>query len=193
MKYFLLFFLISVTSFAQSSKEKFLGNVTVQWLDDGRSMKLLKEFGYIDPNGKKWNVPKNIIVDGASIPQLFWTLIGGPYEGSYRNASVVHDHFCVTKTESWQDVHLMFYNACITGGTKELKAKSMYAVVYAAGPRWESYILKDATGTKVTVEKEAVVSNDKLKEVSDWIENTNPSLEEINARLDNIVIETDKK
>ena len=193
MKYFLLFFLISVTSFAQSSKEKFLGNVTVQWLDDGRSMKLLKEFGYIDPNGKKWNVPKNIIVDGASIPQLFWTLIGGPYEGSYRNASVVHDHFCVTKTESWQDVHLMFYNACITGGTKELKAKSMYAVVYAAGPRWESYILKDAKGTKVTVEKEAVVSNDKLKEVSDWIENTNPSLEEINARLDNIVIETDKK
>lgn len=191
MKYLILFVFFSCSIFSQNSKDKFLGNVTVQWMDDGRSMKLINEFGYIDPNGKRWNVPKNTVVDGASIPRLFWTIIGGPYEGLYRNASVIHDYYCVVKTESWQNVHLMFYNACITGGTKEIKAKIMYSAVYAGGPRWEISIQKiNGIESKSIIKKEAIVSQDKFKDVTDWIENTNPSVEAINNRLNEIVVET---
>ncbi len=194
MKHFLLFLLFSSVTFGQAPKDKFLGNVTVQWLDDGRSMRLINEFGYVDPNGKRWNVPKNTTVDGASIPQIFWTTIGGRYEGTYRNASVVHDHYCITKTETWQDVHLMFYHACITGGTKVVKDKIMYAAVYGGGPRWEIHIQKNLNGTqsKVTVEIEAVAPEEEFRKITAWIENTNPSLEEINKKLNAIVVETYK-
>lgn len=155
-------------------------------------MKLQKQFGYIDQNGKRWNVPKNTVVDGASIPKAFWTIVGGPYEGKYRNASVVHDHYCVIKTETWQDVHKMFYNACITGGTEIIKAKLMYSAVFARGPRWETSILKDHTGRKIVVDKEVNIPADEMKAIKEWIETTNPSIEEINARMEGIVIETYK-
>ncbi|MGA6121604.1 DUF1353 domain-containing protein [Sphingobacterium anhuiense] len=192
MKYFILILLFPVFLYGQANKNIFVGNVMVQWLDDGRSMKLQKQFGYIDQNGKLWNVPKNTVVDGASIPKAFWTIVGGPYEGKYRNASVVHDHYCVIKTETWQDVHKMFYNACITGGTPVIKAKLMYSAVLAGGPRWEISILKDRTGQKIIVDKEANITADEMKAVKEWIETTNPSIEEINARMEGIVIETYK-
>lgn len=195
MKYYLLFLLLPTITFAQIPKDKFIGNVTVQWLNDGRSMMLKEEFGYIDPNGKQWMVPKNTVVDGASIPQVFWTAIGGPYEGMYRNASVVHDYYCVAKTETWENVHLMFYNACITGGTTVVKAKIMYAAVYAGGPRWKIRLQPGFNGAikKTVVNIETVAPYDKFKDVTEWIEKTNPSLAEINSKLDVIVIEGHKK
>ncbi|RYU87834.1 DUF1353 domain-containing protein [Mucilaginibacter terrigena] len=193
MKYLLFLILFPVAVVAQKTKGRFVGDVVAQWLDNGRSMKLNKEFGYIDPNGKKWDVPKNTIVDGASIPQIFWTIIGGPFEGTYRNASVVHDYYCVVKTEDWKDVHLMFYNACLTGGTNLIKAKIMYAAVYAGGPRWRIDMSKSHGGNSVKMmAQRAIVSEDKLTEINKWIEKNNPSLEDINNKLDKIVVVEDK-
>ena len=191
MKYYLIFLLFPLTAIGQTSKDKFSGNVVVQWIDDGRSMMLLKEFSYIDPSGKEWKVPKKIVVDGASIPQIFWTIIGGPYEGEYRKASVVHDYYCVQKTESWRDVHLMFYHACLTAGTSISKAKTMYAAVYAGGPRWEIHTQRNLNGnlTKFVMEKEVTTSPEKLNAVMEWIKNNNPTVEEITSKLDQVVEE----
>jgi hypothetical protein len=114
---------------------KFVGTVTATWLD-GRQMRLTEDFSYIDPSGKRWEAPKASIIDGASIPRVFWTAVGGPFEGDYRNASVVHDIACVLKKEPWRDVHLMFYNAMRCGGVPEKRALVMYAAVFKFGPRW---------------------------------------------------------
>jgi len=114
----------------------FVGTVQAEWLSDNRQMRLLQDFAYIDPSGHRWDAPKGSIVDGASIPRLAWTIIGGPFEGRYRNASVVHDVACVRKTQKWRDVHRMFYNATRLGGTNSLLAKIMYGAVYHFGPRW---------------------------------------------------------
>ena len=67
---------------------------------DGLGLKLLADFAFEDPRGRLWKVPAGVEVDGASIPRIFWTLFGGPFEGNYIHASVVHDHFCVTRTRS---------------------------------------------------------------------------------------------
>jgi len=109
----------------------------VELEDDGRDLRLLEDFAYIDPHGKVWSAPKNLVVDGASIPRVFWTITGGPLEGEYRNASIVHDAGCDRMTEPWEDVHTMFYEACRCGGVSENKAKVLYAAVYHFGPRWE--------------------------------------------------------
>lgn len=141
-------------AFAQSFGE-FLGAIRTEWLQDGRRMRLLSEFQYIDPQGKKWIAPAGSIVDGASIPKAFWSIIGGPFEGKYRAASVIHDVACDEKTQPWESVHEAFYWAMRASGVEALKAKVMFTAVYAAGPRWRhrrsvsvhmSSILKDVAG-----------------------------------------------
>ena len=113
------------------------GEVLAKWGDDGRTMTLTSAITYIDQAKKRWPVPENTDVDGASIPKVFWSFIGGPFEGRYRNASVIHDYYCDTKKENWEDVHKMFYNAMRASGTDETKAKMMYYAVYLGGPRWK--------------------------------------------------------
>src|SRR5581483_12072126 len=58
---------------------KYVGTVQAEWLPDGRKMRLLAEFSYVDPKGTKWIAPAGWIVDGASIPQTMWSFSGGPF------------------------------------------------------------------------------------------------------------------
>ena len=117
---------------------KFVGNPQTEWDPDGRRMFLLDDFVYVDPAAQKWIASKGSRIDGASIPQVFWSLIGGPFEGQYRNASVVHDTECQEPHKhDWRDVHRMFYLASRAGGIGAVKAKVMFAAVYHFGPRWE--------------------------------------------------------
>jgi len=126
---------LSSISYAQNWGE-FVGKVVAEWLPGGRDMKLVKDFAYVDPQGRRWNAPAGSVVNGASIPQFAWSIIGGPFEGRYRDASVIHDVACRTKDHPWQDVHEAFYTAMLASGVETLKAKVMYAAVYHFGPRW---------------------------------------------------------
>jgi hypothetical protein len=146
---------------------KFIGDVQTQWLDDGRRMKLLSSLTYLDPQGERWIAPEGAIVDGASIPQFAWSVIGGPFEGKYRKASVIHDVACVEKRRPWELVHETFYQGMRASGVNETTAKIMYAAVYHFGPRWVTqYDLKqvpreavdDAVNrVKAQADKDAVV------------------------------------
>ena len=125
---------------------EFKGTVRAEWLDDGRRMRLLDEFQYIDPLGEKWVASKGSVIDGASIPRVFWSFVGGPFEGKYRYASVVHDVACLERKRSWRKVHQMFYGAARLGGVGEVSGKTIYGAVYHFGPRWENppaYALQD--------------------------------------------------
>lgn len=114
----------------------FIGSVVAKWNDDGRTMTLLEPFSYVDPLGIRWDAPAGVSVDGASIPTFAWSIIGGPFEGKYRNASVIHDVACVEKKRSWDKVHHAFYTGMLASGVSSMKAKVMYAAVYHFGPRW---------------------------------------------------------
>lgn len=115
----------------------YTGNIRTEWLaDNTRRMALLEDFAFTDASGKLWRAPKGSIIDGASIPRAFWSVIGGPFEGSYRNASVLHDVACQERSEPWQRVHRMFYEAMLASGVEERRARIMYAAVYYLGPRW---------------------------------------------------------
>jgi hypothetical protein len=114
----------------------YFGELILKPLPDGRLMQLMAPFGFQDAQQKKWPVPKGTKVDGASIPQVLWTLIGGPFEGKYREASVVHDFYCDTRTEPWKAVHRVFYEGMLVSGVSGIRAKLMYAAVRHAGPKW---------------------------------------------------------
>ena len=131
----------------------FEGQVLASWHDDGRTMTLLEPFAYVDPATARWLAPQGSEVNGASIPQAFWSVIGGPFAGRFRNASVVHDVACVERAAAWEDVHWMFYEACRCGGVGVAKAKLMYYAVWQFGPRWEietTLLVRDEQEVRVT-------------------------------------------
>ncbi len=114
----------------------FDGVPIVELLADGRTVKLKEPFGFHDARGVRWPVPAGTVVDGASIPRPLWALIGGPFEGRYRNASIVHDHYCDRRNRPWQQVHRVFYDAMIASSVAVAQAKLLYFAVASFGPRW---------------------------------------------------------
>jgi len=116
---------------------RFDGELVLRPLPDGRLMQLVKPFSYIDGTGETWDVPAGAKVDGASIPRPLWSIVGGPFEGKYRNASVIHDHYCKEQTRYWEATHRVFYEAMLASGENLKRAQLMFYAVYRFGPRWE--------------------------------------------------------
>lgn len=115
---------------------KIEGTVKTEWKKTGRDMILLEDVAYHAPDKTIWVAKQGEVINGASIPKAFWSIIGGPYEGEYRWASVFHDVACDNRTRTWREVHYMFYTAMRAAGVPLKKAKIMYAAVYKYGPRW---------------------------------------------------------
>src|SRR5262245_51275704 len=121
---------------AQNPHGKFSGLVHAKWCSDGRKMVLQQELTFTDSNNVAWDVPKGAMIDGASIPKLFWSFGLGPYEGRYRDASVVHDYACCMQIRTSHDAHRMFYDAMLVRHEKRWRAKLMYWAVVWFGPDW---------------------------------------------------------
>lgn len=116
----------------------FTNIVKVAWPEgEHRKMILLEDVSFIDDNGKEWTAPAGSEIDGASIPRFFWRVIGSPFVGKYRRASVIHDVYCVTRTEPYKAVHQMFYEAMKCDGVSKAKRVSMYNAVAGFGPKWD--------------------------------------------------------
>lgn len=117
---------------SESSRGTFSGNPKVEWLPDGRSMQLLERFSFTDDAGREWEAPIQSKIDGASIPKLLWGRLGlgGPFEGLYRNASVVHDVECARPRVKPREAHRMFYEACRAAKQEERLSKKMYAALW---------------------------------------------------------------
>ncbi len=106
---------------------------------DGRRFVLESKFDYTDGKSRVWTAPTGLLYDGASIPKPFWSTIGGPFEGLYREAAVVHDAACCAQTADWRAAHHMFYEAMRCSGVGMLQAKTMFYAVWAGGPRWKKF------------------------------------------------------
>ena len=123
---------------------RYEGKLDVRWVSDGRLMELLAAFAFIDKNYKRWDVPIGTRVDGASIPRILWSIVGSPYVGKYRDASVVHDFYCSVRTEPSSATHRMFYEAMLVSGVSPKRALIMYAAVRYAGPKWSDMDIHNA-------------------------------------------------
>jgi hypothetical protein len=137
---------------------QYRGDVVAKWSDDELEMELVEDFTYVDPAGKEWKAPTGSIINGASIPSPFWSVIGGPFEGRFRKASVLHDAACDVQTESWEDVHRMFYDACRCSRVGIGKAQTMYWAVYHFGPRWQSSDTTELLRAAEPLPDEAIVA-----------------------------------
>jgi hypothetical protein len=115
---------------------EFSGEPRTGWIGTGpkanRDMVMLEDFWYIDPAGAKWPADAGRRIDGASIPRVLWTLVGSPYTGCYRKASVVHDVACEDAKQKKdpkkerKKADKMYFRACRRGGCSFLEALVQY-------------------------------------------------------------------
>src|SRR4029450_10737724 len=123
---------------------KFSGAPEAVWLtQEGRAdrdMRIVRTFSFTDPDSREWNAPAGSVVDGASIPRALWTIVGSPYTGDYRRASVGHDVACDeagSHNKKRRAADRMFFHACRAGGCSIWQSIVLYLGVRigAAGGR----------------------------------------------------------
>ena len=160
------------------------GYVEARWENDGRNMTLLSELRYTDPDGVVWIAPAGSVVDGASIPRSLWSLMGGPFEGKYRNASVLHDVSYDQKTRTWAECDRMFYNAMRCSGVSAVEAGTMYYALRKFGHHWKAPKAAPVKVGEDIVARAEPVNQSDINATRDWIRNSAPNLEQIEQRAD---------
>jgi hypothetical protein len=157
------------------------GELILKPLNDGQNMMVVKPFGFVDSQARTWETGNGSITDGASIPRVFWSLVGSPYTGKYLRAAVIHDYYVKTKYRSWSLTHDVFYEAMIASGVDKQLALLMWAAVHRFGPRWaesESYCAESCAGGDIVldnVELFPVYIDHEFKKIKELIEG-NPSI-----------------
>lgn len=124
-----------------SMNGKFIGSVKVKMLRNkgpDEELQLLAPFSYRDKYGKLWVARTGDIVNGASIPRPFWTIIGSPLIGDYRMATVIHDVYCERKNRSSKRVHAVFCEMLKDLRVPPIKRYLIGRAVKWFGPRWKT-------------------------------------------------------
>jgi hypothetical protein len=143
------------------SDDPFSGDPRAVWLTeagDDRRMRLLEAFSFVDPAAKRWDAPLDSVIDGASIPRPLWTLVGSPYTGNYRRASVVHDVACDqagSDKQKRREADRMFYHACRAGGCSIAESIILYlgvriGAIWPSVPQWAPALQVAATGPRLS-------------------------------------------
>ena len=104
-------------------------------------MQLQNNVLYIDFNNDTYLIPRGFETDGASIPKVFWSIIGSPFKGQYLYAALIHDYLCKmgvdgTPKASRKVTNKIFYNCMRYYGVGRCKAKMMYWAVKVGAPKW---------------------------------------------------------
>ena len=169
---------------------EFSGRVVLEVLDDielDHKLRLLEDFAFRDKNGRVWTAPRGGVIDGTSLPRALRLLPGLPPETEFRKASVLHDYHSRARVETWREVRRMLHSASLHEGLGPTEAKLLYAAVYAAGWRWEprtSTCYRSCHAASTMLAWQPDVTQDELRPVLDWLRETDPSLDEIEQRVD---------
>jgi Protein of unknown function (DUF1353) len=140
---------------------EFSGDPETVWLTeegtDDRKMSVLRDFSFKDPAAKVWRAPAGSVIDGASIPRALWTIVGSPYTGDYRRASIVHDVACDqagSDEKKRRAADRMFFHACRAGGCSIWQSIVLYLGVRigAAAPKvpaWHAAVAMETSGPRI--------------------------------------------
>jgi hypothetical protein len=184
---------IAVFAGAQGAEQgQFEGKVVVEWLDDPfvSTMRLVEDFAFRQAKGKVWSVPRGQILDGKGMPPLFRDLVGQPFDGGFRKASVIYDAAAQKMTEPWEEAQRMFYEASVAEGVTPQDAKAMYLLLAAQGSRWEipgSRCFGSCHGKTLPLEWRPVVDEAQVTQLLGWVRANDPQLDEIDQRVQSVI------
>lgn len=154
-----------MSEFMTDRRDEFSGDPATRWVTSegrpDRQMAVLEEFVYWDRDGTAWSAPPGVEVNGASIPRPLWAIVGSPFTGDYRRASIVHDVACASDPPppARKAADRMYYFACLRGGCSKWEATRHYIGVrigaWIPSVRfWKAYDARHAT-TALAFERQA--------------------------------------
>jgi hypothetical protein len=108
-----------------------------EMLHDGRNIRIMEDYFYVDPQKVRWEIYKDLIVNGADKPTWLWSISGGPFVGKERIASIFHDRYCIHRLRAHKDVHNMFWFLMMDLGCDEGRADRRWFAVDKFGPKWD--------------------------------------------------------
>jgi len=92
------------------------------------------------PNGVILTINRGFIYDGASIPRLFWSLIGSPFTGTHQRAALIHDALYAAELYSRETCDWIFLQIMQYHGCNWLKRNLMWSAVKIFGRSvWKSH------------------------------------------------------
>jgi hypothetical protein len=86
-------------------------------------------------------IPKGFEFDGASIPQIFWSIIGGAFHPDFLEPALRHDWAYITRCIGFLDANWLFLSDLQGIGVPWWKRNLMWSAVASAG--WLYYRKKD--------------------------------------------------
>jgi hypothetical protein len=109
----------------------FLGSITVTKIS-GLEWELLKDITYVN-DSISITAKKGFVTDFASIPRIFWSLVGSPATGKYQKSSIIHDILYVTESLSRKECDNLFLEMLEAQGVSWWKRNIMYSAVRIGG------------------------------------------------------------
>jgi hypothetical protein len=121
--------------------KQFNGEVVLEEMKNG-SWKLQDDFSYED-DFIQVDVKSDFITDGASIPKMFWSIIGNPLENDLLKPAIIHDGLYTLMQLPRDKCDKLLKEMLLFNGTSKVKANLVYIVVRLfGGSHWK----KDTTG-----------------------------------------------
>lgn len=100
------------------------------YLKGTNNVQLLAPLAYWCPRTKQeYVVPKGFISDFASIPWVFYSLVGVPSDHRWRESSVLHDFLCRTGIIPRKEADQIWYDSLRYAGLGYWKAQTLYLAV----------------------------------------------------------------
>lgn len=76
-------------------------------------------------SGESYNIEQGFVFDGASIPRVFWSILGSPFTPKHIRAALEHDYL-IKVNANGRDRDLHFYARLLEDSVSPWKAKLMY-------------------------------------------------------------------
>jgi hypothetical protein len=93
-----------------------------------KKVRLCKDWYFWVGNVAYW-IPAGYIFDGASIPRIFWTLIGSPFQPDFWAAALAHDWLYLTHLVGRKIADDVIYQILRQSGVNTFKAHVIWAAV----------------------------------------------------------------
>jgi hypothetical protein len=174
----------------QADEAVFSGRVVLELVEEighDHMLRLREDFTFRDELGREWLAPSGALLQGWTIPAQLRGLPHLPLESDFRKSAVLHDHFSQAKAGRWRDVHRMLYSASLTEGIPPTEAKMLYIIAYASGWRWEprgSSCYGSCHAAAAMLAWQPDVTAAELAPLADWLQRSDPSLEQIDQQVD---------
>lgn len=97
----------------------------------------------------KFKIKKGFVFDGASIPKLFWNVIGSPFTGKYKEAALVHDALYASEYFKRKECDDIFLDLMERADVGYFKRYTMYWAVRIGGDMvWSKHRYDDVKKAK---------------------------------------------